>query len=512
MAASLTALPVAPAAAASARPSPDALIAKIRAYAPAADLDMVRLAYDFAADAHEGQFRHTGEPYIIHPLAAAGILADLKLPVPIVVACLLHDVPEDTAVTLDDIRANFGDDVARMVEGITKLGKLKYRGMERYVENLRKMFVAIAKDVRVVFIKFADRIHNLSTLDALAPEKRLRVALESLEIYAPIANRLGMNDIKVQLEDLAFKHVFPKEYEWTKSLSEQAIGAKKGYVDGVSRKLEDELKSNGIAFASVGGRVKHLYSLYKKLVKKDRDVAQIHDLVALRVLVPSVGDCYAALGIVHKLWKPMGGRIKDYISQPKPNGYQSLHTTVFCDGGEIVEFQIRTQAMHDEAERGIAAHWQYDESGKKSTSADAEKLAWVKDFVDKQLTVEGTQEYLESLEAMKIDVFQNRIFVFTPKGDVIDLPEGATVVDFAYAIHTDVGNRCTAGRINDRLVSLDEPLSSGDCCEIVTDKHRKYPNPDWVKFVKTGMARDRIRQAGRVARKAENDKLRIDKK
>jgi GTP pyrophosphokinase len=493
-------------------PTADHLIEKIRGYAPAADLDMVRLAFDFAADAHEGQTRHTGEPYIIHPLAAAEILADLKLPAPIVVACLLHDVPEDTPVTLDDIRANFGDDVAHMVEGITKLGKLKYRGMERYVENLRKMFLAMAEDVRVVFIKFADRIHNLSTLDALPPEKRLRVALESLEIYAPIANRLGMNDIKVRLEDFAFKFVFPKEYEWTKALADQATLAKQGYVDDIAHQLEEGLRDSHVPFSSVNGRVKHLYSLYKKLLKYDRELVRIHDLVALRVIVPTIGDCYAALGIVHQLWKPMGGRIKDYISQPKPNGYQSLHTTVFCDGGEIVEFQIRTQEMHDQAERGIAAHWQYDESGKKSTSTDATKLAWVKDFVDKQLTVEGTQEYLESLEAMKIDVFQNRIFVFTPKGDVMDLPEGATPVDFAYAIHTDVGNRCVSARINDHIAALDDTLSSGDCCEITIDKHRKYPNADWLAFVKTGMARDRIRAAGRLARKSENDKLRIDKK
>jgi GTP pyrophosphokinase len=475
------------------QPSIQPLIAKIRAYAPGADLDMVRLAFEFAAKAHEGQNRASGEPYIVHPVKAAEILAEMKVPAPVIVACILHDVPEDTPVTLADIRENFGEDVASMVGGITKLGKIKYRGLDRYIENLRKMFVAMASDVRVIMIKFADRIHNLETLDALPPNKRLRIALESLEIYAPIANRLGMNEMRIRLEDLSFRHAMPKEYEWVKGLSANAITVKRSYTDKVRAIIEEDLKKAGVRYLSIQGRVKHLYSLYRKLLKHERDIVQIHDLIALRVLVPNVGDCYAALGIIHQRWKPLKGRIKDYISQPKPNGYQSLHTTVFCEDGEIVEFQIRTERMHEEAELGIAAHWHYDEDGKRATPAAAAKLQWVKELAERQREITDKRAYLESLESLKIEVFQNRIFVFTPKGDVIDLPEGATPVDFAYAIHTHIGNTCVGARVNDQIVSLDTTLSSGDFCEIIVDKNRKGPNPDWLTFVKTSHARSHIK-------------------
>ncbi|MBU1916442.1 HD domain-containing protein, partial [Patescibacteria group bacterium] len=338
--------------------SVDNLIKKVLTYQPGADVDMIRLAFEFARDAHEGQVRKSGEPYINHPLATAELLADMKVPTSIIVAALLHDVPEDTIVTVEDIRKNFGDDIASIVAGITKLGKIKYRGIDRYVENLRKMFIAMASDLRVILIKFADRIHNLSTLNALPPHKRLRVALESMQIYAPIANRLGVNEMRAQLEDLAFAHVMPKEYEWVTGLMEQAIRVKKTYVDRVRNIIEQEIKANDIEVLDIHGRVKHKYSLYKKLLKYERDMVQIHDLVALRIIVPKISDCYAVLGIIHQKWKPLKGRIKDYIAQPKPNGYQSLHTTVFCEEGEIVEFQIRTEQMHDEAELGIAAHWQ----------------------------------------------------------------------------------------------------------------------------------------------------------
>ncbi|HTK04241.1 MAG TPA: RelA/SpoT family protein [Candidatus Eisenbacteria bacterium] len=471
----------------------DNLLASIRRYNPKADTDMVRLAFEFAENAHKGQMRSSGEPYIIHPVKAAEILAEMRLPTPMIIAGLLHDVPEDTAVTLDDISKNFGDDVASMVAGITKLGKIKYRGIDRYIENLRKMFVAMASDVRVILVKFADRIHNLETLDALPPNKRIRIALESLEIYAPIANRLGMNEIRTRLEDLSFRHAMPKEYEWVKNLAASTITVKKSYIDRVREIVIEDLKKANVPFTDIQGRVKHLYSLYQKLLKHERDIVQIHDLVALRVIVPNVGDCYATLGIIHQRWKPLKGRIKDYISQPKPNGYQSLHTTVFCENGEIVEFQIRTQQMHDAAERGIAAHWHYDEDGKRPTIADEDQLAWVRDLAEHSKHVKDKAAYIESLESMKIDVFQNRIFVFTPKGDVIDLPEGATPVDFAYAIHTHIGNTCVGARVNDQIVSLDSKLSSGDFCEIIVDKNRKSPNPDWLTFVKTGHARSHIR-------------------
>jgi guanosine-3',5'-bis(diphosphate) 3'-pyrophosphohydrolase len=457
------------------------LLRKIRTYNPKADLDMVRLAFDFAEKAHEGQKRTSGEPYFVHPVKAAEILADMKLPTPIIVAGLLHDVPEDTKATLADIRKNFGDDVASMVGGITKLGKIKYRGLDRYIENLRKMFVAMASDVRVILIKFADRIHNLETLDALPPEKRRRIALESLEIYAPIANRLGMNEMRTRIEDLAFRHAMPKEYEWVSTQAANTIKVKKSYIEKVRKVVEEDLKAANIPFVEIDGRVKHLYSLYKKLLKHERDIVQIHDLVALRVIVPTVGECYGALGIIHQRWKPLSGRIKDYIAQPKPNGYRSLHTTVFCDGGEIVEFQIRTE------------HWHYDEDGKASTVVDTQNLEWVKELAERQRHIRDKAAYLESLESLKIDVFQNRLFVFTPKGDVIDLPEGATPVDFAYAIHSQIGDTCVGARVNDQIVSLESKLNSGDFCEIIVDKNRKGPNADWLSFVTTSNARSHIR-------------------
>ncbi|MEA3249716.1 MAG: RelA/SpoT family protein [Patescibacteria group bacterium] len=474
--------------------NPENLISKIRTYKPDADMDHVRLAFDYAKNAHGDQKRKSGEPYIIHPLATAEILADMELPVPILIAGLLHDVPEDTDVTIEDIRKDFGDDIASMVAGITKLGKIKYRGIDRYVENLRKMFVAMASDIRVILIKFADRIHNLSTLSALPPNKRKRVALESLEIYAPIANRLGVNEMRAKLEDLSFEHAMPKEHEWVSKLMAKALRIKKSYVDRVRTAVEKELAKASIEYIDIHGRVKHKYSMYRKLIKYDRDIVQVQDLVALRIIVPRVSDCYAVLGVIHQNWRPLKGRIKDYISQPKPNGYQSLHTTVFCEDGEMVEFQIRTPEMHEESERGIAAHWQYDEDGKIASPQIRGQMKWVKELADQQKNiVSNVPEYLESLEKLKIDVFQNRIFVFTPDGDVIDLPEAATPVDFAYNIHSQIGNTCVGARVNDHIVSLDTVLYSGDCCEIIVDKNRKGPNPDWLSFVKTSTARYHIR-------------------
>jgi GTP pyrophosphokinase len=319
------------------------------------------------------------------------------------------------------------------------------------------------------------------------------VALESLQIYAPIANRLGINEIRAQLEDLAFAHVMPKEYEWVSGLMEQVIRVKKTYVDRIRNIIEQEIKANNIEVLDIHGRMKHKYSLYRKLIKYERDMVRIHDLIALRIIVPKISDCYAALGIIHQKWKPLKGRIKDYIAQPKPNGYQSLHTTIFCEGGEIVEFQIRTEQMHNEAELGIAAHWQYDEDGKTVSLKMRKQMSWVKDLADRQKFLKSGSEFLESLESLKIDVFQNRIFVFTPKGDVIDLPENATPVDFAFAIHSQIGDTCVGARVNDHIVSLDSKLYSGDCCEIIIDKNRGGPNPDWLSFVKTSTARYRIR-------------------
>jgi len=467
--------------------SVEKLLNTIKEKNPASDLDMIRLAYDFAAKAHEGQTRASGEPYINHPLAVAQYLAEMNMDTSIIIAALLHDVPEDTPVTLEEIEKNFGEDVASMVGGITKLGKLKYRGMERYIENLRKMFIAIAKDVRIIIIRFADRLHNLKTLDALPEKKRHRIALESLEIYAPIAGRLGMGEIKGQLEDLSFKYVDTENYNWVTKLQTESYKEHKVNLEKTRAKTETELKKTGIPLISLNGRIKHIYSLYRKLLRYDKDINKIYDITALRLIVPSVSDCYAALGIIHKLWRPVPNRIKDYIAQPKPNGYQSLHTAVFCEGNQIIEFQIRTEKMHEEAEYGIAAHWQFKEYGKEKK---VKQLQWMNELAQIQKTI---FKDIKDIENLKIDFFQNRIFVWTPGGDIIDLPEAATPIDFAYSIHTDIGNKCVGCRVNNQLSSLDASLKNGDIVEIITDKKRKGPNPNWMKFVKTNVARNRIK-------------------
>lgn len=475
----------------------DALCALVLSYDVNASEKDLRDAYEFAKQAHEGQKRATGEPYIIHPLATAFTLAEMRLPAPIVMAGLLHDVPEDTPRTLEEIQERYGEDIAHMVAGITKLGKIKYRGIERYIENLRKMFLAMAADVRVVFIKFADRLHNLETLQAIPPKKQYRIALESLEIFAPIANRLGMGEMKGRLEDAAFQYVYPKEYQWVQQISKSGRAGKEEYLERILRTSKEVLEEAGLKDVEVHGRAKHLYSLYRKLLKNERNIARIYDLIAVRIIVDSVADCYAALGIIHSRWTPLKGRIKDYIAQPKPNGYRSLHTTVFCEDGEIVEFQIRTHEMHVVNEYGIAAHWSYDEDGKVSlgaTSKYGRPPDWVHELADVQKELSDKKAYLESLEDVKIDVFKDRIFVFTPQGDVIDLPEESTTIDFAYAIHTDIGNTCTAAKVNDENVSLDRVLKNGDMVEILTDKSRKGPNPDWLKFVRTRQAKQKIKQ------------------
>lgn len=473
----------------------ETLLERVRAYDPQADLEEIRDAYEFAAEAHANQKRASGEPYIVHPLATAHTLADMHLPSSIIIAGLLHDVPEDTHKTLEDIQERFGDDIASMVAGITKLGKIKYRGMERYIENLRKMFLSMAADVRVVFIKFADRLHNLQTLDSLPPKKQQRVAAESLEIYAPIANRLGMNEMKGRLEDAAFKYLHPKEYQWVLELSKSTQDQKQAYLQHIMDETKIVLTEAGIKHVEVQGRAKHLYSLYRKLLKNDRNIARIYDIIALRIIVDTVADCYASLGIIHGRWTPLKGRIKDYIAQPKPNGYRSLHTTVFGEKGEIVEFQIRTKEMHAENEFGIAAHWSYDEQKPGASATQAPK--WVHDLAGIQHELEDKKNALNELEDIKIDVFKDRIFVFTPKGDVIDLPEDSTCVDFAYAVHTKIGDTCVGAKVNDHVESLDHVLKNGDVIEIIVDKARKGPNPDWIKFVKTRHAKARVRQMAR---------------
>ncbi|HPA25764.1 MAG TPA: RelA/SpoT family protein [bacterium] len=457
-----------------------------------ADLDLLRLVYDFAKEAHQGQKRTSGEEYIQHPLEVAYKLAEYKMDLATIMAGLLHDVPEETNKSLADIEKNFGIEVARLVEGITKLGKIKYRGLERYAENLRKMFMAIAEDVRVVFIKFADRIHNLKTLYALAPVKQQRIARESLDIYAPIANRLGMEEIKCELEDLSFPYVYPEEYKWVMEISKKRYVEQTKFIEKVSKIIRKELEDNSkFEFLNIAGRSKHYYSLYQKIIKKDMDIDKVYDLVALRIIVKNIDDCYRVLGYIHKLWAPLPGRIKDYIAQPKPNGYQSLHTTVFGPDGKITEFQIRTQKMHEEAEYGVAAHWLYKENAlKENLKISQNKLKWIKELVNEQKDNQTAKKYLR---ALKLDFFKNRIFVFTPKGDVIDLPEGATPVDFAYHIHSDIGNKCAGVKINDKIATLSTPLKNSDVIEIIIDKNRAGPSEAWLSFVQTHAAKDKIR-------------------
>lgn len=459
----------------------------IKEQLPDADLALIELAYDFSKKAHGNQLRKSGALYFDHPQATAYKLATFRMDDETIAAGLLHDVPEDTEYDLKDIKKEFGSEIAFLVEGVTKLGRLKYRGMQRYVENLRRMFVAMAKDIRVIVIKFADRMHNLETLSFLPQDKQRRIALESLEIYAPIADRLGMGEVKGQLEDLSFPYVYPEEYDWLMKKIEAARHEKEKTVERLQGDVERLLQEYHVPFISVHGRAKHTYSLYRKLLRHNRDLSQIYDLVALRVVVADVSHCYATLGLIHKICPPLKGRIKDYVAQAKPNGYRSLHTTVFAPNGEIAEIQIRTPEMHEEAEYGIAAHWHYKETG--NFEVPKEKYAWVEQLAKLQKEINDDEQYLESL---KIDIFQARIFVFTPRGDVIDLPEDATPIDFAYHIHTEIGHKCTGAKVNEQIVPLDTRLKSGDVVEILVDKNRKAPNADWLHFVKTHSAKRHI--------------------
>ena len=468
------------------------LVALVKKTYESPDLALLQKAYDLALAAHAGEKRQTGHDYITHPVATAYTLAEMKLGIPVLCAGLLHDVVEDTGVTIEQVQEQFGAEIAALVDAVTKLKIVKFTGDDLYAENMRRMFLAMSKDIRVVFIKFADRLHNMKTLYARPREKQLRIAREVLQIYGPIANRLGMGEMRGDLEDLAFMYYLPKEYEQVTTLSERKIHEKEALVNQTMDVARQDLEAAGITPTSIHGRTKRLYSLYRKLQKYDNDINKIYDIMAVRIIVDDVADCYAVLGVLHKRWKPLAGRIKDYIAQPKPNGYQSLHTTVFAEDGAIVEFQIRTEEMHENAEYGVAAHWRYKEGGGKLKPKDVQ---WMEELVHVQKKLEEKKDFLNQLEEMKLEVFKDRIFVFTPKGDVIDLPEGSTTVDFAYAIHTDIGDKCMGARINDKMVNLDTELQSGDMCEIVIDKNRKGPNADWLKFVKTHQARTKIKDA-----------------
>lgn len=467
--------------------------------------ELIRKAYDLAKKLHEGQKRKTGEPYFNHALATAENIAQWGLDEASIAAGLLHDVVEDTDYPLEKIKKEFGDEVAFLVDGVTKISKIKYRGMERQVENLRKMILALSQDIRVVIVKLGDRLHNMQTLGALPPQKQKRIALETMEIYSPIAYRLGMQRISGELEDLAFPYIYPQEYRWLLSHVKEKFEERERYSEKVRPIIAEALQKAGIEVISIDYRAKRYASLYKKLLRYDMDIDKIYDLVALRVVVKNVEDCYAALGIVHNLWPPLPNRIKDYIALPKPNGYRSIHTTVFCVDNRITEIQIRTQEMHDEAEIGIAAHWAYEQAKeskaymeKQSVSADKKELLWVQQLRSWQKEFSTPEEFVESL---KIDFFSDRIFAITPKGEVIDLPAGATPIDFAYQIHTDVGNACTGAKVNGKITSLEHALRSGDIVEILTQKNKK-PSESWLEIVKTANARNHIKAAlkGKLAR------------
>ena len=466
----------------------DALQRKVRSYNPKGDLRALESAYQTAEAAHAGQRRLSGEPFIEHPLAVAQILADLRLDTTTLEAGLLHDTVEDTTVSLETIEAEFGEDVAEIVDGLTKLDKLQFQTRElAQAENVRKMIVAMAGDIRVLLIKLADRLHNMRTLSALAPAKQRRVATETLKIYAPLANRLGVQEVKWELEDLAFKTLHPGPYKEIAQLVETRRDERTRRIKDLTETLRQKLKELGIK-GDVDGRPKHLYSIYEKMVIRGKDFEEIYDLVGIRIQVESMKDCYAALGAVHALWKPVPGRFKDYVAMPKANMYQSLHTTVVGPEGRPIEIQIRTRDMHRTAQYGIAAHWRYKE-GKQKEDADlawlGQMMEWLKDMADPR----------EFMEGLRIDLSGGRVFVFTPKGDVTNLPQGATPVDFAYTIHTEVGHRTIGAKVNGKLVPLDYELRTGDSVEILTSKAQgEGPSQDWLQFVQTPRARNKIRQ------------------
>ena len=473
------------------------LIARIRKYHPSTDVSMIEKAFNLAKEAHNGQCRKSGEPYIIHPLWVAIILADLEMDKETIVAGMLHDVVEDTAVTDEQIRQEFGDEVALLVDGVTKLGQLSYSSdkLEVQAENLRKMFLAMAKDIRVIIIKLADRLHNMRTLQFMRPEKQKEKARETMDIYAPIAQRLGISKIKTELDDLALKYSQPEVFY---DLVDQ-INARKTereeFVQQIVEEVSQHIKNAGIK-AEVNGRVKHFFSIYKKMVNQDKTVDQIYDLFAVRIIVDSVKDCYAALGVIHEMYTPIPGRFKDYIAMPKANMYQSLHTTLMSSVGQPFEIQIRTQEMHKTAEYGIAAHWKYKESndGKKNVKAqEEEKLNWLRQILEWQRDMSDNREFLSMLKG-DLDLFAEDVYCFTPGGDVKSLPAGSTPVDFAYAIHSAVGNKMVGARVNGKLVNIDYKIQNGDRIEILTSQNSKGPSRDWLNIVKSTQAKNKINQ------------------
>ncbi|MEP7003532.1 MAG: bifunctional (p)ppGpp synthetase/guanosine-3',5'-bis(diphosphate) 3'-pyrophosphohydrolase [Chloroflexota bacterium] len=467
---------------------------------PEGDAELVRRAYTYAAEAHEGQRRVSGGPYIEHPAAVALLLAQLGMDPATIAAAMLHDVPEDTSRTSDDIRREFGDEIARLVEGVTKLSQFSGKSSDEHqAENIRKMFLAMADDLRVVVIKLADRLHNMRTLGAMPIEKQHRIAKQTMEIYAPLAHRLGIWQMKWELEDLSFKYIEPDRYRELAELLASRRAVRERYIDRTMKILAAELEKAGVK-AELSGRPKHLWSIAEKMKRKHVGVDQVYDLLAIRVIVADVPMCYAVLGVAHTLWPPIPGQFDDYIAVPKNNMYQSLHTAVMGPDGQPIEIQVRTHDMHTLAEYGIAAHWRYKEGGKGDANYES-KLAWVRQLMEWQHDVADATEFVESL---KVDVFQDQVFVFTPKGEVKDLPSGATPIDFAYRIHTDIGHRTIGSKVNGRIVPLDHKLQSGDIVEIVTSKAARGPSRDWITMVRTPGAREKIRQWFKRQHREEN--------
>ena len=482
------------------------LIRSIYKYHPSDDITMVEKAYQIARDAHKDQKRKSGEPYIIHPLCVAIILADLELDKESIVAGILHDVVEDTVMTLDEITEVFGPEVALLVDGVTKLTQLSWSmdKVEIQAENLRKMFLAMAKDIRVILIKLADRLHNMRTLEFMKPEKQKEKARETMDIYAPIAHRLGISKIKVELDDLSLKYLKPEVYYDLAEKISLNKEARKAFVNDIVEEVRHHMADAEIA-STVDGRVKHFFSIYKKMVKQDKTLDQIYDMFAVRIIVDSVKDCYGALGVIHEMYKPIPGRFKDYIAMPKPNMYQSLHTTLIGSNGQPFEIQIRTYEMHRTAEYGIAAHWKYKESGSGQVAAGDEeaKLSWLRQILEWQRDMSDNKEFL-SLIKSDLDLFSDNVYCFTPSGDVKALPSGSTPIDFAYAIHSAVGNKMVGARVNGKLVNIDYIIENGDRIEIITSQNSKGPSRDWLKLVKSTQAKNKINQWFKTELKEDN--------
>lgn len=481
----------------------ESLLQKIKENCSNVDVDVVKKAYDLACEAHKDQKRESGEPYVTHPIDVATILIEMGMDTSTIVAGLLHDVIEDTEYTYDDIKRLFNEEIANLVQGVTKLGKIEYKTKEeQQADNVRKMLLAMAKDIRVIIIKLADRLHNLRTLKYMPKDKQKQKAKETLDIYAPLAHRLGISKIKWELEDLAFRYLHEEEYyDLVKQIAEKRV-ERETYISDIIKDLQDKLEEAEID-SDIDGRPKHFYSIYKKMINKNKSIEQIFDLTAIRILVNTVKDCYGVLGIVHTIYKPIPGRFKDYIAMPKPNMYQSLHTTVIGPQGKTFEIQIRTFEMHKTAEYGIAAHWKYKEGDNQEERENSfeNKLAWLRDMLEWQ---KETSDAAEFIEGFKIDLFTDEIFVFTPKGVVINLPSNSTPIDFAYRIHTDVGNRCVGAKVNGKIVPLDYNLKTGEIVEVLTSKNAKGPNIDWLNIAKSNQAKSKIRQWFKKIKKEEN--------